>query len=132
MLTNLIIMVFNTISGLLCLYSFVAFVLVSISRMRLSEGIFRDFIDKLLIITGTSFIFTLWLLILRINGIENPTSMFFTNLLLMGLITSVLYTAFSINTIAKTFGFHRIADDVTHGIKELVGEAKPAKKKKKK
>jgi len=132
MLKDFIVMVFTTISGLLCLYSFVAFMLISISRMRLSDGIFRSFIDKLLIITGTSFIFTLWLLVLRLNGIENATSMFFTNLLLMGLITAVLYTAISINIIAKTFGFHRIADDVTHGIKELVGEAKPAKKKKKK
>jgi len=132
MLQKLITTLFTSMTGFICLYSFIALVIITVDRMRLSAGMFRDFIDKLLVLSGISFLFTLWLLVLKLNGVSDASSVFFTNILLMTLITSVAYTAFSLNQLTKVFGFRRIQDEFKSEMNKAPVMPVPKKQPKKK
>jgi len=85
--------------------------------------------DQLMILSGISFIFTLWLLVLKIKGVTNAESVLITNLLLMALITMIAYTAFYMNKISKTFGFRKLGDDIKLNLSNKQVKKKPLKKK---
>lgn len=131
---EILVIIFATSSGLVCIYSLISAYLLFSSVTRLSAGEeFTRLVTALYITVLIGFIYTLWNLLTQLKIIEatNPlVSVFFSNLLISVFFVMLAYLAFLTKQMSAKFGFKSVGDEIKNHLQTQKATTKKVKRRK--
>ncbi|MFH1210451.1 MAG: hypothetical protein V1645_00905 [archaeon] len=131
---EILVIIFATSSGLVCIYSLISAYLLFSSVTRLSAGEeFTRLVTALYITVLIGFIYTLWNLLtqLKIIEVDNPlVTVFFSNLLISVFFVMLAYLAFLTKQMSAKFGFKNVGDEIKNHLETQKAVSKKVKRRK--
>ncbi len=118
---EILVIIFATSSGLVCIYSLISAYLLFSSVTRLSAGEeFTKLVTALYITVLVGFIYTLWNLLTELGVIEvtnTLASILFSNILISVFFVMLAYLAFLTKQMSARFGFKVVGDEIKNHLK---------------
>jgi hypothetical protein len=131
---EILVIIFATSSGLVCIYSLISAYLLFSSVTKLSAGEeFSKLVTALYITVLVGFIYTLWNLLTELNVIEvsnTLASILFSNILISVFFVMLAYLAFLTKQMSAKFGFKDVGDEIKNHLQVQKAVSKKVKRRK--